>query len=94
MELYALITRAIYLFTHNSTIVFSNDSAVDYGGAIVAYLQCGITFGDNSIVTFLNSNSTIISKDDTNLFFNDLSARWHHNKCLPYTGQGRLIVLV
>ena len=92
-------------FIHNSATVFSNNSAADYGGAIVAYLQCGITFGDNSIVTFndnnatfgatvfLNSNSTIISTDDTNLFFNDLSARWCHNKCLPYTGRGDVVMI-
>ena len=85
--------------------MFSNNSAAGYGGAIVLYLQCRVTFGDNSTVTFNNNdatfgatvfsniNSTIISKDDTNLFFNDLPARWCHNKCLSYTGQGDVVTV-
>ena len=92
-------------FLDNSTTLFTNNSAAEYGGAIVLYLQCGIAFGDNSTVTFnnnnatfgatvfANSNSTIISKDDTNLFFNNLPARWCHNKCLAYTGQGDVVAV-
>ena len=92
-------------FLNNSTTLFNNNSAAEYGGAIVLYVQCEITFGDNSTVTFnnnnatfgatifSNSNSTIVSTDDTNLFFNDLPARWCHNKCLSYTGQGDVVTV-
>ena len=92
-------------FSDNSTTLFSNNSAAKYGGAIVLYFDCSITFGDNSNVTFNNNNATIgatvfsssnsiiTSKDDTNLFFNDLPARWCHNKCLSYTGQGDVVTV-
>ena len=92
-------------FLDNSTTLFSNNSAAEYGGAIVLRFQCSITFGDNSTVTFNNNNatigatvfsssgSTIISRDDTNLFFNDLPAMWCYNKCLSYTGQDDVVTV-
>ena len=92
-------------FRDDSTTLFSNNSAAEYGGAIVLRFHSSITFGDNSNITFNNNNatigatvfsssgSTIISKDDTNLFFNDLPARWCHNKCLSYTGQGDVVTV-
>ena len=92
-------------FFDNSITLFSNNSAAESGGAIVLSSRCSITFCDNSTVIFnnnnaafgatifSNSNSTIISKGDTNLFFNDLPARWCHNKCLSYTGQGDVVTV-
>ena len=35
----------------------------------------------------------LLSKGDTNLFFNDLPARWCHNNCLSYTGQGDVVTV-
>ena len=96
--------KAYTSFLNNSTTLFSNNSAAEYGGAITLYSQCSITFGDNSTITFNNNNATIgatvfldnsiiTSKDDTNLFFNDLPARWCRNKCLSYTGQGNVVTV-
>ena len=92
-------------FVDNSMTEFSNNSAADDGGAIAVASQSDITFGDNSIVNFNNNNapvgttvfstgnSKIISKDNTSLLFNDISAKWCDSKCLPYNGQGDIVTI-
>ena len=56
-----------------------------------------MTFNDNNATIgatiFSSRGSTIISQDNTNLFFNDLPARWCYNKCLPYTRQGDFVTV-
>ena len=89
-----------------STVVFRNNSA-EYGGAVFASghsLTC-IIFSDNSAVTFTNNKATfgetVFSSNNpkvktignSTVTFNDLSAKWCNNTCLPYTGQGGVVTI-
>ena len=81
-------------FQGNSTTVFSNSSTY-YTGTIDAKSNCSITFDDNATITFnvffgktvfSESSSKIIAKGNFSVTFNDHSAKWCNNTCLPYTG--------
>ena len=91
-----------------STVVFRNNIA-EYGGAVFASghseFQTDIIFSDNSAVTFTNNKATfgetVFSSNDSKVIaignstvtFNDLSAKWCNNTCLPYTGQGDVVTI-
>ena len=84
------------LFEGNSTAVFGSNNAVKYGGAVIVFDHSNITFDNNSIVTFnnnhatfgatvySNSNSKVVIKDYSSVVFNDQSAKWCNEVCLPY----------
>ena len=85
-----------------STVVFRNNIA-EYGGAMFA--RDDIIFSDNSAVTFTSNKATfgetVFSSNDpkikaignSTVTFNDLSAKWCNNTCLPYTGQGDVVTI-
>ena len=85
-----------------STVVFRNNIA-EYGGAVFA--RDDIIFSDNSAVTFTNNKATfgetvfssndpkVIAIGNSTVTFNDLSAKWCNNICLPYTGQGDAVTI-
>ena len=89
-----------------STVVFRNNIA-EYGGAVFAsgHFQTDIIFSDNSAVTFTNNkasfgetvfssnDSKVIANGNSTVTFNDLSAKWCNNTCLPYTGQGGVVTI-
>ena len=88
-----------------SATVFSNNIAKDYGGAITAEEESDIIFCNNSTVTFTHNNapfgetvycgnnSIVTSKGNSTVIFNDVIAKWCTNmRCLPYTGQGVVII--
>ena len=91
-----------------STVVFRNNIA-KYGGAVRVFAsghsQADIIFSDNSAVTFTNNKATfgetVFSSNsskvkaigNSNVTFNDLSAKWCNNTCLPYTGQGDVVTI-
>ena len=88
-ELYSHIS-----FQGNSTTVFSNCFTY-YTGTIDAKSNCSITFDDNATVTFdvlfgktvfSERSSKIIAQGNYSVTFNDHSAKWCNNTCLPYTG--------
>ena len=88
-----ILTLSNILFQTTSTTVFSNNTA--YTGTIDAEENCNITFNDNAPVTFnvtfgmtvfSDSSSKIIAKGNFSVTFNDHSAKWCNNTCLPYTG--------
>ena len=91
-------------FAGFSTVVFRNNIA-EYGGAVSATRQSDIIFSDYSTVTFTNNsatfgastfsntNSTIIATGNSTVMFNDRSAKWCNSTCLPYTGQGDVVII-
>ena len=75
--------------------MFSNNTAY-YTGTIDAEDNCNIAFNDNAPVTFnvtfgmivfSDSSSKIIAQGNFNVTFNNHSAKWCNNTCLPYTGR-------
>ena len=82
-------------FEGHSHTVFKNN-VVD-NGAVVLHIYSNITFGDDSKVMFINNNakvgatvfctvdSKIIMKGNPIVRFNDYSAKWCNNTCIPYT---------
>ena len=95
-------SRTNVSFEGFSTVVFRNNIA-EYGGAVFA--TDDIIFSDNSAVTFTNNkatfgetvfsrnNSKVIANGNSTVTFNDLSAKWCNNTCLPYTGQGDVVTI-
>ena len=96
-------TSNIY-FEEFSTTTFRNNIA-DYGGAMSAEISSNITFSANSTVlltknkgtfgatTYSNGNSKIITNGNSTVIFDDISARWCNNTCLPYTGQSDTVTI-
>ena len=86
-----------------STVVFRNNIA-EYGGAVFANDHCDVIFSDNSAIKFANNKATfgatvfsntdskIIARQSPTVIFNDLSAKWCSNTCLPYTSQGDVTI--
>ena len=93
-------------FKEHSTTVFSNNIAARYGAAVVSAFDSEITFDDNSVITFTNNkatdnttvysgiNSKIMTRGDSSVVFNDVSAKWCNNVCLPYTGTNQDIIAI
>ena len=87
-----------------STVVFRNNIA-EYGGAVFASDPSDIIFSDNSAVTLANNKATfgetvfsgsgskVIAIGNSTVTFNDLSAKWCNNTCLPYTGQDDVVTI-
>ena len=89
-----------------STVVFRNNIA-EYGGAVFVsdHSQTDIIFSDNSAIIFTNNKATfgetVFSSNDSKVIaignstvtFNNLSAKWCNNTCLPYTGQGGVVTI-
>ena len=90
-----------------STIVFQNNVA-EYGGAMFSTGSRDVSFSDNSTVSFTNNNATfgktifsesiyvkskIVANGNSRVRFNDVPAKWCNNICLPYTGQGNVVVI-
>ena len=97
-----LRTATNVFFEEFSTVIFRNNIA-EYGGAVFA--RDDIIFSDNSAVTFTSNKATfgetvfsskgskVIAIGNSNVTFNDLSAKWCNNTCLPYTGQGDVVTI-
>ena len=96
--------NSIY-FEEFSITAFTNNTAV-YGGAVLATDHSDIIFSGNSTVTFTkndaiifgatvfsNINSKVISNGNSTVIFNDHSAKWCNNTCLPYAGQGDVVII-
>ena len=93
-------------FTEYSTTVFSNNIASHHGAAVYARSNSDITFDDSSVITFTNNKATdgttvysdgyskIMARGDSNVVFNDISAKWCNNVCLPYTGTNQDIIAI
>ena len=94
----------LYLLKDFLLQVFSNNIGKDYGGAITEEIS-EIIFWNNSTVTFSHnnapfgetvycgSNSNVTSKGNSTVTFNDVLAKWCTNMtCLPYNGQGAVII--
>ena len=91
-----------------STVVFKNNVA-EYGGAMFATrfkYKFDIIFSGNSTVSFTNNYATfdktvfseskyvkIIAIGNSTVMFNDVSAKWCNNICIPYTGQDNVIMI-
>ena len=70
-----------------------------------AEINSDITFSDNSTMLFttnratfgatihLNGNSKITTKENSSITFDDHSAKWCTNTCLPYTGQSDVVTI-
>ena len=94
-------TSIIY-FSEYSTVIFRNNIA-NYGGAVFAELNSDITFSDNSMTLFTTNratfgatvysrgNSKIMARENFTIIFDDHSAKWCTNACLPYTGQSDVV---
>ena len=84
-----------------SAVVFRNNIA-EYGGAM---FHSDIIFSDNVTIkftnnkatfgstTFSNSRSKVMVIGNPTVTFNDLTAKWCNNICLPYTGQGDVVTI-
>ena len=91
-------------FSEYSTVIFRNNIA-DYGGAVFAEINSHITFSDNSIIIFTtnratfgetvysNINTAVIARENFTIKFDDHSAKWCDNICLPYTGQSDAVTI-
>ena len=91
-------------FEEFSTIAFKNNTA-HYGGAMSTEIQSIITFSNNFKVSFTknkamfgetaysNGYSKVITKGNSTVIFDDISARWCSNTCLPYTGQSSTVTI-
>ena len=66
-----------------SDIIFSDYSTVKF-------TNNSATFG---AIAFSNTNSKIIATGNSTVIFNDHSAKWCNNICLPYTGQGDVVTI-
>ena len=102
----AIYSESYICFEGNSSSVFSKNIA-EYGGAVLAnnHSQIDIIFSDNSAVTFTNNKATfgetvfsrnnfkVIANGSSTVTFNNLSAKWCNNTCLPYTGQGDFVTI-
>ena len=85
-----------------SAVVFRNNIA-EYGGAVFIGDQSDVIFSDNSTVKFGNNNATfgatvfsnskIVVIGNSTIIFNDHSAQWCNNTCLPYSGQGDVVTI-
>ena len=101
IAIYSTLRTNVY-FEGFSTVVFRNNIG-EYGGAVFA--RDDIIFSDNSAVTFTSNKATfgetVFSSNDSKVIaignstvtFNDLSAKWCNNTCLPYTGQGDVVTI-
>ena len=92
--IYILNSSNIF-FQKKSSTVFSNNTA-RYTGTIDAQKNCSVTFDDDATVTFnvtfgltvfSDSSSKIKAQGNFSVIFNDHSAKWCNNTCLPYTGR-------
>ena len=90
-----IINSSNILFQEKSITVFSNNTA-RYTGTIDAQNNCTIIFDDDATVTFnvkfgatifSESCSKIIAQGNFSVTFNDHSAKWCNNTCLPYNGR-------
>ena len=81
-------------FQESSNTVFSTNTAYKTG-TIDAQINCRITFDDDATVTFdmkfgvtvfSDSSSKIIAQGNFSVIFNNHSAKWCNNTCLPYDG--------
>ena len=90
-----IIDSSNIFFQNKSTTVFSNNTA-HYTGTIDAQNNCTITFDHNAGITFnvtfgmtvfSESSSKIIAQGNFSVIFNNHSAKWCNNTCLPYDGR-------
>ena len=72
------------LFKDNSTVEFSNN-ADDDEAIILDH------FNSRALDRHL-TNAKIISSGNVSVIFNDQPAKWCANTCLPYTGQGEVVI--
>ena len=81
-------------FQGSSNAVFSNNTVYQIG-TIVAQINCSITFDDDAAITFSmkfgvtvfsDGSSKIKAQGNFSVMFNDHSAKWCNNTCLPYDG--------
>ena len=91
-------------FTGFSSIMFNNNFAKEYGGAIAAGYKSRIIFSDNSTIEFTYNNapfgetiycgssSNMTTKGYSTIKFNNDLAKWCTNTCLPYSGKGAVTV--
>ena len=91
-------------FNEFSTVVFRNNIG-DYGGAVFAEIHSDVILSDNSSALFIqnkatvgapvysNGDSKIIAKEYSNVKFDDVSAKWCKNICLPYTSQNDVVTI-
>ena len=93
-------------FREDSTTVFSNNIAAGHGAAVYAITHSDITFDDNSKITLTNNkatdgttvysktNSKVMTKGDSSVVFNDVSAKWCNNTCLHhYSSESNVITI-
>ena len=90
-------------FEGSSSTIFSNNNA-KYGAAILVEIHVVMHFIDNCSVAFTNNkatfgatvfssgNSKIKAIGQYNVSFNDISAKWCKNTCLPYNGEGDVTI--
>ena len=84
-------------FKENSATVFSNNNALYYGAVASTELNSDIIFDGNSKINITNNtatkrttfysvkNSKILARGNSSVVFNDISAKWCNNVCLPYS---------
>ena len=99
-----LDTNSYLSFVGLSSTVFSKNFAKEYGGAIAAGIESHIIFSDHSTIIFTHNNapfgetvycgsdSSITTKQNSTIKFNDVLAKWCTNTCLPYNGQGSMTI--
>ena len=91
---------SIVSFEDSSVTIFSNNNALSDNNAIFVYYG-HIIFNGNCTVSFINHKSTdrgivypislhdrceITASGNSTITFNDQSAKWCSNACLPYSG--------
>ena len=89
-----IINSSNIFFQRKSSTVFSNNTA-HYTGTIDAQKDCSVTFDDDATVTFnmkfgvtvfSDGSSKIKAQGNFSVIFNNNSAKWCNNTCLPYDG--------
>ena len=87
-----------------SAVLFKNNRA-DYGGAVYIEESSDLLFSSKATVKFTNNNvassgaavfsaanSTIRAIGNFTVLFDDHLARWCTNTCIPYSGQGDVVI--
>ena len=96
-DLYSIVS-----FEDSSATTFSNNNALSDNNALTITYSGHIIFDDNCTASFINKKSTdggivypiyttrntnVTARGNSTITFNDQSAKWCDNACLPYSGE-------
>ena len=96
-------------FEDSSATIFSNNNALSDNNALTILIYGHIIFDGNCTASFINDKSTdggilypiyttrnanVIARGNSTITFNDQSAKWCDNACLPYSGENNYDVRI